>query len=102
MFQIYLASPAPPQVAEKPVCVDPDKLSFKEKLALHKKTLEEQSSSAVKPLLRPSSSREGYRRPTTPDLAVTRASEQATSADDTSSKGMFACISSTAILKRSV
>ena len=72
---------APPKVAEKPVLVDPDRMSFKEKLALHR-TLEEQSSSNAKPLLRPVSSREGYKRPITPELAVTRPSEQASSADD--------------------
>ena len=79
---------APPKVAEKPVRVDPDRLSFKEKLALHR-TLEDQTSSAVNPLLHPSSSREGYRRPTTPELAVTRPAEQATSStDDDTSKGV--------------
>jgi hypothetical protein len=71
---------APPKVAEKPArTIDPDKLSFKEKLALHKKTLEVQGGSSVSPVrppLQPSSSREGYRRPTTPELAVQRSSEQ--------------------------
>ena len=72
--------PAPPKVAEKPVRVDPDKLSFKEKLALHKKTLDEHRTSASSPVwppLRPSSAREGYRRPATPELGVDRPSEQA-------------------------
>ena len=74
---------APPKVAEKPV-LDPDKLSFKEKLALHKRNLEEQRASAsspVRPPLQPSSVREGYRRPITPELGVERPSEQAKQAE---------------------
>lgn len=63
---------------EKPVRnIDPDKLSFKEKLALHNKTLEEQGSSPVGPPIHPSSAREGFRTPTTPELEVHRTSEQA-------------------------
>ena len=83
---------APPKVAEKPVRVDPDKLSFKEKLALHNRTLEEQGGSAVKPVIRPSSSQGGYRRPITPELAVSRASEQATSPNNTTPKGSHSII----------
>ena len=78
---------APPKVAEKPVRTDPDKLSFKEKLALHKRTLEEHSDSAMKPPLRPSSSQGGYRRPTTPELTTSSASEQASSADESTANG---------------
>ena len=76
-------------MAEKPAQVDPDKLSFKEKLALHKKNLEEQSSasSPAKPPRLPSSAREGYRRPTTPELGVTRSSEQATSSTSSQANG---------------
>lgn len=81
---------APPKVAEKPVKLGPEQLSFKEKLALHKKTLEEQQSSttsAAWPPLRPSSAREGYKRPLTPELGVYRPSEQATSSAPTQANG---------------
>lgn len=81
---------APPKVAEKPTHLDPEKLSFKEKLALHKKNLEEHQSSATspaKPPLLPSSAREGYRRPTTPELGVSRPSEQATSSASSQANG---------------
>ena len=89
----YLSIPAPPKVPDKPARIDPDKLSFKEKLALHKKTLEAQKTSAsspVRPPLQPSSAREGYRRPITPELGIERPSEQAnthTSSSDTKAKG---------------
>ena len=85
---------APPKVTEKPTHFDPEKLSFKEKLALHKKNLEDQQTSAsspAKPPLLPSSTREGYRRPTTPELGVTRPSEQATSPPSQANGRQFKC-----------
>ena len=68
---------APPKVAEKPVRYNPDKMSFQEKLALHRKTLEQQetlASTAHRPPARPSSAREGNRRPVLPELGVNRTS----------------------------
>ena len=80
-------------MAEKPVRnIDPDKLSFKEKLALHKKTLEEKSSSPVGPPLHPSSAREGFKRPTTPELEICRPSEQAFEHTDIKGTYMYFCI----------
>lgn len=76
---------APPKVAEKPVrtAVEPDKLSFKEKLALHKRTLEEQASEATRAPPPLSHSREGYRRSATPDFVLTRTESPISVGDNT-------------------
>lgn len=64
-------------MADKPVRYNPEKMSFQEKLALHRKTLEQQgtqTSTAHRPPARPSSAREGNRRPVLPELGVNRTS----------------------------
>ena len=73
---VLLHFTAPPKVAEKPLRIDPDRLSFKEKLQLHSKVASEQTTSVMSPLC-PSSARESYKRPTTPESDVSRVSELA-------------------------